>query len=253
MGVQHENPIQDMIELELNHSKEADLFGKPDIFGELRTAEEEIHLGDFAVFVGVARATLHLELSGCDIVPGTRLNDESSTNTPYQLERQVASGYGRSAGFGAVLGAEGASRPAVKASFDAATSIAHAETLKQSTARHYVVSRPGKKWEIRDPNKLTLDQPLVETLLANDRICQVERRDGANSISVTGSIRVKRRDLTFRTEGNSVLRELRNLTQRERFMKAVVAKALVENNGTSADEQQMGSLLVSKSTIATDE
>ena len=148
----HENPFDSLVELELFTGSDEELFVSSDVLADLRCDEEEIELEDYSFYVGIRRAHLHLDLAGCEILPGTRLNDRSSAHDAVVVQKRgtVASGSVLSAGLSssqAELDAQGSWSK--QKSSDKSTS---AEVCYQ---RSYVTSRPGKKWEVRHPRVWT--------------------------------------------------------------------------------------------------
>lgn len=250
MKRKHENPFDSLVELELFSGSDEELFVSTDVFADLRCDEEEIELENYSFYVGIRRAHLQLDLAGCEILPGTRLNDRSSAQDAVVVQKRG------SVSSGSVLGG---GLSASQADIDAKGSWSKQKSSDQSTSaeasyqRSYVTSRPGKKWEVRNPSELIESQCLSGTFLSNDRLCQVERRDGSNLVEVSGRVLVRRRDLTFRVDGNPLVKELRGIIHKERFMKAVVAKSLVENTGQQESELQIGALVVARSTISSED
>ena len=246
----HENPFDSLVELELFSTSDDELFVSSDVLADLRCDEEEIELEDYSFYVGIRRAHLQLDLAGCDILPGTRLNDRSSAQDAVLVQKR-----GSVASSSVINGGLSASQVEVNAQ----ASWANQKISDRSTSaevsyqRSYVTSRPGKKWEVRNPSELIESQCLSGTFLSNDRLCQVERREGSNLVEVVGRVLIRRRDLTFRVDGNPVVRELRGIIHKERFMKAVVAKSLVENTGQQESELQVGALVVARSTISSED
>jgi hypothetical protein len=250
MKQNHENPFDSLVELELFSGSDEELFVSSDVLADLRCDEEEIELEDYSFYVGIRRAHLQLDLAGCDILPGTRLNDHSSVQSAVMVQKR-----GAIASSSVVKGSLSASRADVDAqgSWSKQRSSDKSTLAEVSYQRNFVTSRPGKKWEVRNPSELIESQCLSGTFLSNDRLCEVQRREGSNLVEVSGKVLVRRRDLTFRVDGNMVVRELRGIIHKEKFMKAVVAKSLVENTGQEESELQVGALVIARSTISSED
>lgn len=138
----HENPFDSLIELELYSGSDDELFVSSNVLADLRCDEEEIELEDYSFYVGIRRAHLQLDLAGCDILPGTRLNDRSSAQDAVIVQKRgsVASG-------SVLRGGLGASQAEVEpqGSWSKQRSSDKSTSAEVSYQRSYVTSRPGKK------------------------------------------------------------------------------------------------------------
>lgn len=249
MKAEHQNPFDALAELELNCGPKQDLFSDTDIFAELRIDEDEIEIEGFFVTIGVSRALLALDVWGCEVLPGSRLNDRSKASVHSKLVDSRTKNANRA------LTAGGKATPSsgsvnMGGSISAQSSDGRNVQHTHEWATNFVVCRPGKRWQIHDPVDVDRSGVLSGTFVANERLCAVSSRPDANLVEIQGSLSVRRRDFVTSPEGNMVARELRKRTHQDKFIKAILAKSIVENSNQSASENQTGRIILAKSSLS---
>ncbi len=251
MKPDHQNPFDQLAELELNSGSKDDLVAETTIFADLRFHEEELAVDSYVIHVGVSSATLELELWGADITPGTRLNDRPKKEIKTRLfEKRVETAKRGISGqaSGSTGGATLESRGVIFGSKELASE--QTQELSSDWTTDFVSCRPGKRWAICDPSDISRQDFLTGTFIANERLCEVSRKKDANNVEVSAKIVVRRRDLVIQPEGNSIQKELRKLTHQEKFIKAIIAKAIVEGTTQQSFEAQYGQFVIAQSRIS---
>lgn len=249
MKASHENPFNFLSELELNAGEAEDLFSSTEIFCELRFSQEQLDLEDVEVSVGAYRATLTVETWGCDIVPGSRLNDLSRPMEQARLtSRRIRTAKGavsakahfsqREAGGG--IGGVGS---------------AELETEKNDERSVewqslHVKCKAGKRWIIENATAVDLGAVLDGTYISNQRLCEIAARENSNLVEFVGLVSVRKRDLQIEFDGNPVRRELRKYTHQEKVIKALMAKALVQGSHDPDRAFGAGEITISRSILS---
>jgi hypothetical protein len=249
MKANHENPFNFLSELELNAGEAEDLFSSTEIFCELRFSKEQLDLADVEVSVGASRATLTVETWGCDIVPGSRLNDLSRP-----MEQAKITSRQRRTAKGAISAGAQFSQKEASGRFGGVGS-AELETEKNDERSVeweslHVKSKAGKRWMVENATTVDLGAALDGTYIANERLCEIGARESANLVEFVGLVSVRKRDLVIEFDGSPVRRELRKFTHQEKVIKALMAKSLVQGSHDPDRAFGAGEIIVSRSTLS---
>jgi hypothetical protein len=239
----HENPFADLSELEINCGDAESLRGDTELYAELRFSVYELDLDDFRVEVGVSKATLQLELWGCQIKPGSRLNDGTNTTSEHVVE--VIRDASTEMAFDASLDVSSGSTvggPNARAS----RSKRRVETERSSKTRHRVKAKAGQKWIVEEPDSASMIS-LDDTYISNERLCILVSQADANLVEAVGTVIVRKADLNLRPEGLPVQKDFRKLVHKEKIMKALLAKSLAASLRQERLAQEHGILLFSRS------
>lgn len=251
MKSDHQNPFDQLAELELNSGSKDDLFAETTISADLRFHEEELEIDNYVIRVGISCATLELELWGADITPGTRLNDrpKKAIETRQTEKRVNTAKRGIS---GQASGSTGGVTLEGRGSIFGSKELSREQTQELSSdwTTDFVSCRPGKRWAICDPSDISKQDFLTGTFIANERLCEISRKKNANNVEVSAKIVVRRRDLVIQPEGNSIQKELRKLTHQEKFIKAIIARAIVEGTTQQSFEAQYGQFVIARSRLS---
>lgn len=251
MKSEHDNPFDLLAELELNPGDADDMFANTNVFTELRFDEEELEIdGSYQISVSVVRATLQLELWGSDIVPGTRLNDDSkpSIKRTKSIKQQLHGGVDAEA-------AIGVSRdfpiPTANANLKVSGEVSYDQCDESETTwnESSVVAKSGKRWLIEEPDGRATQRNLVGTYINNQRLCEIEAKERANSVEVVGRITIRRGDIIVNPDGNPVQKKWRSLHHKQKFISAIIAKAIVEGTDQTTAENQTGRITLAKSIL----
>ncbi|WP_342070433.1 hypothetical protein [Yoonia algicola] len=251
MKSKHDNPFDLLAELELNAGDANDMFASTDVFTDLRFDEEELEIDDsYQISVSVVRATLQLELWGSDIVPGTRLNDHAKGSMTRR--RTIRQQLHRSGGAEGGVGID-ARRPIpaaeAKVKVQGQVSRDQCDEYEEVWTEERVIAKSGKRWLIEEPNGRQTQQNLIGTYINNQRLCKIEAKERANSVEVVGRITIRRGDIIATPDGNPVQKTWRALHHKQKFLAAVLAKAIVEGTNQTSTEDQTGRITLAKSTL----
>ncbi len=224
------NSIPNLIELVLRHSA-ADQSDEISIRVELRIAPTELDGPENTTFkVALKRAWLDLDLSGLDVVPGTRLGEPTTPNE-ILAEKKITEEVVRNRADGgqATLGISAnpksiAADVAVKveANKRIETKKSLASSASDSATHMRVKARGGLMWEITEP----LDNSALDaTYLNNDALCNATPTKGANAKFISLIALAKQRDIILEASKNSRLLSFFS-PNHEKLLKVLIAKSL---------------------------
>lgn len=256
----HQNPLVDVVELLLNSGNDTEFSDNTPVYAELRFAVGTIDLEEFSFTAGIRSAQLSLVLDGCEIVPGTRLHDDTEVKATRTFERVDQGGKRKSIG-GKASGSISPDKLSMTASGESEASTnretGETEKLFVSEVAFGVICKPGNRWEILNienmKNGAILDQDrcLDSTFLPNQKLCSVSVTAGANRTEAAGVVSVRKQDIVVQPEGHQVERAYRNLLHRDKMISAVLANCLAKGTGQYAESVKRGSVIVAQSRLAT--
>ncbi|WP_146193279.1 hypothetical protein [Salibaculum griseiflavum] len=243
------NPFDSLCELlTIAHDIEQD---EINVFCQLNFSDEEIELDEgFCISVGIHKAVLQAHLFGAQAVLGSHHN-----NPPKALveksrsHRKLRTAQGAVAA-GTKLGVSTSTPKAkVQASGNTEISTTHEteEISNESWTETPVRYKSGNRWSIEDVSSVS-DSVLCGNYISNERLLAVTKSSGANRTEIECSVIVKKSDFEVQPEGNPFQRRYRSAKHKEKFMKAIIGKAIMRNSG-----QDSAWVTVSSATLLDDE
>lgn len=221
---------------------------------EVRFDEDEIEIeGMYSIQVSTSRVSLELELWGCDILPGSRLNDQSKAASTFELTRKRQLTAEAALNGNAGVETSQLQVPSVKISGSAGLAQFQEEELIESKSweDRFVVCKSGKRWLIEEDCNGGL--ALSGTYIANQRLCSVVPKELSNNVDITAELVMRKRDLIVEPEGNPVQAKFRKHKHQQKFIAAIIAKSLVKKAGQEESELISGRMVIGRSSLRTNE
>lgn len=250
----HENPFDTLSELELNTPTEFDLISEKEIRAELRFSEDTIDVGRYDITVTLSSAILHLTIRGGRILPGSRVSEVSRAQIDYDQTIRKRATVTKALEVGARLGASNSNSSATLSGTKSGSTEDEVELeIKQSISRQNVRTLSGNRWRIQESDANSAPSPLDGAYIANEVLCIVSPLENANTLSVEACLAARKKDFLVTPSGNSLMKEIRERTHKEKFMSAIIAKCLIEGTGQQESAHASGNFIISRSSLSLDD
>lgn len=240
------NPFDLLGEVELNAGDNDDLFSNTEVFAEVRFDEDELEVeGSYEISVSLTKCYLELELWGCEIVPGSRLNDrpKEAIHHETKIRRQATAR-------AAVSAKANTSKSGASGHFAAEGALVgeHSDEHLSSSSweTNCVVAKSGKRWLLQEPSAAA---PLSGTYIANERLCEITPNEHTNNVEVLARLTTRKRDIIVEPQGTSIEAAYRKIKHQQKFIAAIIAKSLSEASSDSEKDVENGKIVIGKSRL----
>jgi hypothetical protein len=226
------NPLTELTELRLSINPVENEF---DLLCQLRFGTADVELEGRGYSVGITEARLQLSLEGCETTMGSDFGVANLSTGTEEKSRKLTASIGGSVG--GSLGPEGLTAPSMNAKVGAEAVAAH--ILSVSREMLPMTALPNNAWRIREASTGTGGHPtLCGSAMEGQRLCQLQRKEGGNRVSVSAELQIKRSSIAVSpSKGNT----RGKLFSRRRNQDAVVAKVLERAIRREASSSSAGS------------
>ena len=232
------NPVTMISNLDLHLAGERDeeLY----CYCTLRLGSDQFSCDDTDYTVTLTKVLLHIELSGYEMVPGTKFGENVLDpvfvrSTVTENQQTTAHGYGVDAGARAKATPAGGAAAELevqgKGHFRKEVQKKRFEKSEVENRVHRVLSRGDNYWDISDVDDEGRAISLrAGTYLNNDQLCGVIPVQHSNRLAVTGTVMVRKPDIEDKKSGLDV--PFGRTKNKEKIMKLLTAETLAKISGS---------------------
>jgi hypothetical protein len=247
---EHQNPLPDLVELMTRIAPKDGDDTAHEILVELRVHPHEIEESFGTIGVEISEAILSLQLSGLEVVPGTKFSNpviDSKTQQEVHLERKVTDSTDnartQSGGFAfssSAIGLVGKIEASRVSSEQTGQSVSD-RTSRTDLVEHYHVKAIGNdNWKICG----RANGPLDGVYVNNQSLCEVAPVANANRVGAETELVVRQRHLKAEMVSDQSWFASLVSTNQKKIAKILIAKSLHE---AASDEAFDGKFVFAKS------
>ena len=225
------NPFDSLCEL-LTNARDVDR-DEIEVVCQLNFADEEIELDEgFCISVGIHKAVLQVQLFGAEAVVGSHLNNPPKSAVEKSRSHRKLRTAQNALETGGNLGVQTTNTTAgLQAS--GKVGISTIDETEESSNETWIETpvryKSGNRWMVEDVSGLS-NSTLDGNYISSESLLSVTKKDGANRAEIECSVIVKKSDFEVRPDGNLVQKKYRSVKHKEKFMKAIIGKAILRNS-----------------------